>query len=89
MAEPTHRSDIITICTLNINSFKKIADDRTSNLNTFFNNVKAQLYITTEKQLTKETTIKFNKNYIGMLLKRSVTSIDEAGAGIRPVDGCM
>ena len=82
MSETTSRSAITTICTFNINSFKENSDDRTSDLNILFNNVKAQIYIITETKLTKETAIKFNKNYLGMLWKHSVTTTDDASAGI-------
>ena len=73
----------LTFCLININSLKGgSADDRTSELFKLFNDCKAQLYIITETKLTEEAAAKFNPNYVGKLWKHSVTTDNDAGAGI-------
>ena len=57
----------LTICLLNVNSFKECSDDRTSDLTSLFNDSKAQLYIITETKLTTDTAVKSNPNYLGKL----------------------
>ena len=64
------------------NSFKACTDDRTSDLSSLFTTIKAQLYIITETKLTEDTAIKFNLNYLGKLWKHSVTTDNNADAGI-------
>ena len=71
-----------TICLINVNSFKNCDDDRTSDLSSLFNSINAHLYIITETKLTKDSAIKFNQNYLGKLWKHSITTDEDAGAGI-------
>ncbi len=83
MVSNTRRSaNNFTICLLNVNSFKECSDDRTSDLNSLFNESKAQLYIITETKLNTETAAKFNPHYLGKLWKHSITNESDAGAGI-------
>ena len=72
----------ITICLINVNSFKDCSDDRTSDLTCLFNNSKAHIYIISETKLNMDTAAKFNKNYLGKLWRHSLTTDMDAGAGI-------
>ena len=83
MAQNFRRSaSNITICLININSFKDCSDDRTSDLTCLFNNSKAHIYIISETKLNMDTAAKFNKNYLGKLWRHSPTTDMDAGAGV-------
>ena len=83
MIESTRKTaNYLQLGLLNINSFKECSDDRTTELNTIFNNSKAHIFIITETKLTKEKSIKFHQHYLGKLWFHSTVIQDDASAGV-------
>ena len=77
-------ANILKIGLFNVNSLKvkEQSDDRTSELSKIFNISKAHLFIITETKLNEVTINNFIPNYLGKLWKHSITTDEDAGAGV-------